>query len=89
MNNGKRVLIALIVLAVASFWLLGGDQWLTLEALKQNRQALTFWIGEHRTLALLAYTLTYVLVTSLSLPGAAVHLTPLGGLKEPSGAGVV
>jgi pyruvate/2-oxoglutarate dehydrogenase complex dihydrolipoamide dehydrogenase (E3) component/uncharacterized membrane protein YdjX (TVP38/TMEM64 family) len=78
MNNGKRVLIALIVLAVASFWLLGGDQWLTLEALKQNRQALTFWIGEHRTLALLAYTLTYVLVTSLSLPGAAV-LTLAGG----------
>lgn len=78
MKSGKLLLVALIVIAIAAFWLSGGSEWLTLDALKQNRAALEQWNHEHFSLALTLYAFAYVLVTALSLPGAAV-MTLAGG----------
>ncbi|MDX1817130.1 MAG: hypothetical protein R3180_05395, partial [Marinobacter sp.] len=71
MKSGKLLLVTLIVIAIAAFWLSGGSEWLTLDALKQNRAALEQWNNEHFSLALTLYAFAYVLVTALSLPGAA------------------
>lgn len=78
MNTGKLVLIGTIVVAIAIFWGLGGNEWLTLDALKTNRLALEQWISEHLVFALGVYGIAYVFVTALSLPGAAV-MTLAGG----------
>ncbi|MCG7200435.1 FAD-dependent oxidoreductase [Marinobacter pelagius] len=78
MNTGKLVLIGTIVVAIAIFWGLGGNEWLTLDALKTNRLALEQWISEHLVFALGIYGIAYVFVTALSLPGAAV-MTLAGG----------
>jgi uncharacterized membrane protein YdjX (TVP38/TMEM64 family) len=73
----KLLLAALALACIAAFFGLGLQRYLTLEALKASRQALT----EARAAAPLAfvagYFLLYVLVAALSLPGATV-LT-LGG----------
>ncbi|MGF2735795.1 FAD-dependent oxidoreductase [Marinobacter sp. DUT-1] len=78
MKTGKLVLIGTIVVAVVIFWGLGGNEWLTLDALKTNRLALEQWISEHLVFALGLYGIAYVFVTALSLPGAAV-MTLAGG----------
>ncbi|GAA0845553.1 bifunctional TVP38/TMEM64 family protein/FAD-dependent oxidoreductase [Marinobacter szutsaonensis] len=78
MKTGKLVLIATIVVAIILFWGLGGNEWLTLDALKENRIALEQWIKDHLVFALGIYGIAYVLVTALSLPGAAV-MTLAGG----------
>lgn len=78
MKTGKLVLVSVIVMAIIAFWALGGAEWLTLDALKQNRQALDQWISGHLFVALAAFGGAYVLVTALSLPGAAV-MTLAGG----------
>lgn len=76
-RSRKLLLAALAVALVAAFFGLGLQRYLTLEALKDSRQALT----EARAAAPLTfaagYFLLYVLVAALSLPGATV-LT-LGG----------
>jgi len=78
MGAGKILLVALIVVAMAVFWLAGGAEWLTLENLKQNRDALDQWIDANWASAIGGYALSYVIVTALSLPGAAV-MTLAGG----------
>ncbi|KAA1174254.1 NAD(P)-binding protein [Marinobacter salinexigens] len=78
MNAGKLVLITVIVTAIIAFWVFGGAEWLTLDALKQNREVLDQWITDHLLLALAIFAGAYVLVTALSLPGAAV-MTLAGG----------
>ncbi|KEF29900.1 FAD-dependent NAD(P)-disulfide oxidoreductase [Marinobacter nitratireducens] len=88
MKTGKLVLITVIAIAVIAFWGLGGTEWLTLDALKQNRQALDQWIGGHLLVALAAFGAAYVLVTALSLPGAAV-MTLAGGAFFGNAYGLV
>ncbi|GAB5479125.1 MAG: bifunctional TVP38/TMEM64 family protein/FAD-dependent oxidoreductase [Marinobacter nauticus] len=78
MGAGKILLVALIVVAMAVFWLAGGAEWLTLENLKQNRDVLDQWIDANWASAIGGYALSYVIVTALSLPGAAV-MTLAGG----------
>jgi len=78
MGAGKILLVALIVVAMAVFWLAGGAEWLTLDNLKQNRDVLDQWIDANWASAIGGYALSYVIVTALSLPGAAV-MTLAGG----------
>ena len=78
MSKQKLVVLALIVVAVGGFVLLGGPDLLTLENLQRYQADLDQWIAANLLLAVLAYGLVYILVTALSLPGAAV-MTLAGG----------
>lgn len=74
----RWALAALLVLAVASFFLLGLHRYLSWESVRGHFDALQATAREHLGLALGMYFFCYVAVTGLSLPFATV-LTLLGG----------
>lgn len=78
MAKPKLILLAVILIVVAAFVLLGGPGLLTLENLQRHQASLDQWISGHLLLAASVYALIYVAVTALSLPGASV-LTLAGG----------
>jgi uncharacterized membrane protein YdjX (TVP38/TMEM64 family) len=74
-----RILLALLfLLAIATFFYFDGSRYLSLEALKTQRESLGLWVNQHFWLALLSFIAIYILVAAMSLPGAAV-LTLAGG----------
>lgn len=78
-SSMKKVAIVIVVIGLlALFKILHLDQYLTLSYIKASQNKFAFLYGEHRALVIAAYMLIYILVTSLSLPGAAV-LTIAGG----------
>ncbi len=65
-----KALVALLVLgSVAVFFLLGGQQYLSLEAVKQHRDALMEFTDRHYLIMMLLAFLVYTVATALSLPG--------------------
>lgn len=68
------ILVCLIMVAYG----FGLQKYFTLEALAQNRSLLESYVRDHVVLALLIYCVIYILIVSLSLPGAAI-LSIAGG----------
>lgn len=78
-SSVKKIAIILLVIGlIALFKILHLDQYLTLSYIKASQEKFALLYSEHRTLFIVTYMLIYILVTSLSLPGAAV-LTIVGG----------
>lgn len=69
---------AVLVAVTAAFLLLGLDHYLSLDALRDNRQTLQDFVAGHRIGAALAYVAAYAAVVALSLPGATI-MTLAGG----------
>ena len=84
----QRLLIAAITLVVVLFFALGLHRQLTLEGLQRAHGALLERREQAPVLVAGAYMLIYVLVTALSLPGAAV-LTLAGGAIFGVGLGTL
>ena len=74
----KLVIVGVVAAAVVAFFVLDLDQALTLEAVKARQAQLADIYESQPLLVLGAYFAVYVLVTALSLPGAAI-MTLLGG----------
>ncbi|PVY77381.1 pyruvate/2-oxoglutarate dehydrogenase complex dihydrolipoamide dehydrogenase (E3) component [Tamilnaduibacter salinus] len=72
MNRGKLIVIAAIAILVTLFISFGGQDVLTLDNLQRHQADLGIWIDNNLTIALLAFMAIYVVVTALSLPGAAI-----------------
>ncbi len=64
--------------AIAIFWGFGFGDYLELEYLKSQRGALAEYYRTHFAATIAAYFFSYIVITALSLPGAAV-LTLAGG----------
>ena len=78
-GRGARLALVLTVAAlVVAFFVFDLGHYLSLDALKQNREALQHWRTAHPVAALATYMVAYVAMAALSLPGAAV-LTLAGG----------
>ncbi|MEO9900263.1 TVP38/TMEM64 family protein [Nisaea sp.] len=83
-DGGKRGWVSRLVpvlgllLAMALFFGLGLDRYVSIELLRDNRELLTGFVTDHYVLAALAFIALYAIVTGLSVPGAAV-LTLSGG----------
>ena len=75
---GKLVLLALIAVLIGAFFLLDLGQYASLDYLKSVHADVVHLVGENPLGASLVYFFGYVLVTGLSLPGAAV-MTVAGG----------
>ena len=74
-----RILLLLaIATSIAAFFIFDLGQYLTLEALESQQAAIESYRSAHPGLTTVIYTLVYIAVTALSLPGAAV-LTLAGG----------
>src|SRR2546422_5892721 len=75
---GKLVLVGLFALAVGAFFYFDLKQYLSLEALKANRDSLLAYTDAHYTTAVLLFILLYCLQTAFSLPGAAIFTLASG-----------
>ena len=80
MNSKKVILLTIAALAVGLFFCFDLGRFLTLEALKSNRQALLDYYTAH-TLAMVAgFMAIYIIQTTLSLPGAAILSLAAGAI---------
>jgi len=77
-GNKKILVLAVIATAVALFFILDLQQYLTLAELKVRQEAFQQYYDNNPVFTLGIYFILYVLVTALSLPGAAV-MTLAGG----------
>jgi uncharacterized membrane protein YdjX (TVP38/TMEM64 family) len=74
----KIGIVALIVGVIVLFRIFHLDQYFTLSYIKASQEKFQLLYAENRALVIGSYMAIYILVTSLSLPGAAV-MTLLGG----------
>lgn len=77
-SSGKIVIAAILGLAIGAFFYFDLGHYLTLDALKANRDRLLAFTDANFAAAVGIFILTYCVVTGLSLPGAAI-LTLAGG----------
>lgn len=79
--NAKKIFIAVVVVAaVAFFFWFGLQKYLTLEALKANRQTLLDYHAAHQLAMVAGFMLLYIVQTALSLPGAAILSLAAGAI---------
>ncbi|GMV63714.1 MAG: hypothetical protein AMXMBFR74_28820 [Parvibaculum sp.] len=91
-----RRFLPLLALAagLGAFFALGLDRYVTLDTLRDNRQALSAWVAENWALAAFVYVLAYIAMVAFSLPGGLVATltggflfgTIFGGLLTVFGA---
>ncbi|WP_027994995.1 FAD-dependent oxidoreductase [Simplicispira psychrophila] len=81
MKNAKRLVLLVLLVALAwAFFVLDGPQWLTLAGLKAGLDQFSAWKNISPALLGLAFGGVYVLVTALSLPGAAILTLAAGAI---------
>jgi uncharacterized membrane protein YdjX (TVP38/TMEM64 family) len=80
--------LAVLALAIGTFFALHLDMYLTFGALRENRALLSGFVAEHAVLASIFYVAIYAAVVAASLPGGAV-LTVTGGFLFGAIAGTV
>lgn len=76
----KTILVVWLVAALALFFGMGFDQYLTLDALKENRGELAAMLERHPWQFTSSAFVLYVAVTALSLPGATLMTLLVGAL---------
>lgn len=76
--NGKVVVVLLIIALIGGFFGFGLDKYFTLEYMQSRRQEFVEYYAANQMLAIGVYFVIYVVVTALSLPGAAI-MTLVGG----------
>jgi uncharacterized membrane protein YdjX (TVP38/TMEM64 family) len=77
-KTGKILIFLVIACAIGLFFFFDLGRFLSLDALKQNRDHLLAFTETHYAAAVGLFVLTYITVTGLSLPGAVI-LTLAGG----------
>jgi uncharacterized membrane protein YdjX (TVP38/TMEM64 family) len=77
-HGGKFALLAVFVAVVVAFFALDGQRYLSLEAVKANRDTLLAFTNEHFLLALAIAFLCYAGAVAFSLPGALVMSLTVG-----------
>ena len=77
---GLKKVLPLIVLAagIAAFFAFGLDQYVTFEALRENRGVLTNFVADNPLAGPLVFMVIYAAVVAFSLPGGAI-MTIAGG----------
>lgn len=76
----KVAILAIFVSGLAAFFLLGGQQWLSLDTLKEHRADLLGYTGQHYFTMLLLCGLIYAIATAFSVPGALILSLTVGFL---------
>ena len=75
---GRLLVVTAVVLGVAAFFVYDLDRYVTLAALKANKDALRSFTENHYAGTVVVFVIAYCLQTALSLPGAAIF-TLAGG----------
>jgi uncharacterized membrane protein YdjX (TVP38/TMEM64 family) len=74
----KSGIVIVVIILIALFRIFHLDQYLTLSYINASQEKFALLYAGHQTLVIASYMVIYILVTSLSLPGAAV-MTIAGG----------
>src|SRR5688500_12458024 len=77
---GRILLLLLIALAIAAFFVFDLGAYLTLASLKARQAELAAFVDARPLVAVAAFFLLYVAVTALSLPGAAILTLAAGAI---------
>jgi pyruvate/2-oxoglutarate dehydrogenase complex dihydrolipoamide dehydrogenase (E3) component/uncharacterized membrane protein YdjX (TVP38/TMEM64 family) len=80
MNFKRGILLIIIVMLIAAFFMFDIGQYLTLESLKVHQQDLAEYINSNWLQAFIVYFVIYVTATALSLPGAIILTLGAGAL---------
>ncbi len=80
MNLKRGILLVIIVMLIAAFFIFDIGQYLTLESLKAQQQNLAEYIKSNWLQAFIVYFVIYVVATALSLPGAIILTLGAGAL---------
>ncbi len=70
--------LVVVALALGGFFALGLDRYFSLEALRENRQALGAWVDASPPRAIALFIIAYAAAVAISFPGASI-LTVFGG----------
>jgi len=76
----KLGLVTIIVALVVAYFALDLNQYLTLDQLKSSQDQFAELLAQHPILVPVTFFFTYVLITALSLPGAAIMTLTAGAL---------
>lgn len=74
----KLIIVTLVILLIVLFKVFGFDQYLTLSYLKEQQAHFAQLYAANKIIVISVYMLIYIIVTALSLPGAAI-MTLAGG----------
>jgi len=74
----KLAIVGVVILVIILFKVFGLDQYLTLSYLKEQQANFARLYAENKLVVISVYMLIYIIVTALSLPGAAI-MTLAGG----------
>ncbi|NKB19108.1 MAG: TVP38/TMEM64 family protein [Alphaproteobacteria bacterium] len=77
-SPAKLIPVAILIAGFSAFFVFDLNQYLSFDALKENREALTQWVANTGIVAWLVYAGIYAVVTAFSVPGGAV-MTIAGG----------
>ncbi len=88
MNTKKTILLIILAALIASFFVFDLQQYLSFPYIKAQQASLNEFYQQQPVLVIGAYFLIYVLVTALSLPGAAI-MTLVGGAIFGTLVGVI
>ncbi|MBT5053318.1 MAG: FAD-dependent oxidoreductase, partial [Gammaproteobacteria bacterium] len=80
MSRLKVALALILILVLLVFFGFGGAEYLTFSAIKSAQQTLLGIVMDAPVLSFFGFALIYIVVTALSLPGAAVLTLLAGGL---------
>ena len=80
MNAKKTALVLAGIVAVALFFYFDLQRFLTLAALKANRESLLDYYAAHKLIMVAGFMALYVVTTALSLPGAAILSLAAGAI---------
>jgi uncharacterized membrane protein YdjX (TVP38/TMEM64 family) len=78
--NTKLLLVLLIGALIGAFFVLDLGRFLSLEYVQSQRETFLSFYAEHQLLTIALYFVVYVIVTALSLPGAAIMTLAGGGV---------
>ena len=87
-SSGKIIVALLFAAGIAAFFYFDLKQYLTLEALKTNRDSLLAFTDMHYTTAVALFIGLYIVQTGFSLPGGAI-MTLAGGFLFGSVLGTI
>jgi uncharacterized membrane protein YdjX (TVP38/TMEM64 family) len=88
LSSGKIVLALLLAVGIGAFFYFDLGQYLSLGALKQNRDNLLAYTESNYGFAVALFVLVYIVQTAFSLPGGAI-LTLAGGFLFGSFLGTI
>lgn len=76
----KILILCLFTGGLAAFFILGGDQYLNLQTIQENRAALLDYTENNLALMVVGTIIVYTLSTALSIPGAVILSLVVGFL---------